>query len=264
MPNVVSSPTVGMHSLSDSLQWERFYELCAQPVHDQPNKIKAQLRCSHLNGLHVAWEGKVSHVQIARVYNILEDVIASYLPTLLGKLLRCVYGENIAQHFECNPQQETHCLEWQRVIKTLSAHTGQCTLQRWNRYEYELLVQVASSNSLLGRATFTSDVVLRAHHDFGNFTQRLHRGDRISFYGTLHNSRLLANNVREHFVLGSSAPPQVDLKTIECLDCKSPDLGSVSIQRMQVASPVDARMQDLMRGIKYLLNALLSPLITFK
>ncbi|EDW17459.1 wolframin [Drosophila mojavensis] len=263
MPNVLSSPTVGMHSLSDSLQWERFYELCAQPVHDQPNKIKAQLRCSHLNGLPVAWEGKVSHVQIARVFNILEDVIGNYLPTWLGQLLRCVHGDNIAQHFECNPQHEKDCIEWQRVIKMLGAQRGHCTLERWNRYEYELLVQVTST-SLLGRAISTSDVVLRAHHDFGNFTQRLHRGDRISFYGTLHNSRLLANNVREHFVLGSSAPPQVNLKAIECLDCKSADLGSMSIQRMLVASPVDARMQDLMRGIKYLLNALLSPLITFK
>ncbi|XP_064552600.1 wolframin [Drosophila montana] len=263
MPTVLSNPNVGMHSLPDALQWERFYELCAQPVQEQPNKIKAQLRCSHLNGMYVAWEGRITHVQIARVSNMLEDVVSNYLPTWLGKLLRCVHGENIAQHFQCDPQHEAQCVEWQRVIKTLSGQTGHCTLQRWNRYEYELLVQVAASSSLLGRGS-SSDVVLRAHHDFGNFTQRLHRGDRVLFYGTLHNSRVLANNVREHYILGSSTPPQVELKTIECMDCKSPDLGTVSIQRTLLASPVDARMQDLMRGIKYLLNAILSPLITFK
>lgn len=263
VPTVLSNPNIGRYSVPDALQWERFYELCAQPLQEQPNKIKAQLRCSHLNGMYVAWEGKVTHVQIARVSNMLEDIVANYLPTWLGKLLRCVHGENIAKHFQCDPQQETQCAEWQHVIKALSAQTGHCTLQRWNRYEYELIVQVAASGSLLGRSISTG-VVLRAHHDFGNFTQRLHRGDRVMFYGTLHNSRFLANNVREHCVLGSSAPPQVELKTIECLDCQSSDLGTASIQRAALTSPMDARMQDLMRGIKYLLNALLSPLITFK
>ncbi|KAH8419214.1 hypothetical protein KR222_010704 [Zaprionus bogoriensis] len=263
MPTVLSSPNVARRPIPDVLQWERFYELCASPVQDQPNKIQAQLRCSHLHGMSVAWEGKVVHLQIARVSNMLENIVANYLPTWLAKVLRCVHGENIAQQFQCDPQQDAQCAEWQRVIKTVTAQTGHCTLQRWNRYEYELLVQVSASASLLGR-TASAGVVLRAHHDFGNFTRLLQQGDRVMFIGTLDNSRVLANNVREHYVLGSSAPPQVELKTIECLDCQSPELGSATIQRAVLTSPVDARMQDLMRGIKYLLNALLSPLITFK
>ncbi|KAH8311968.1 hypothetical protein KR044_008820 [Drosophila immigrans] len=256
VPSVLSTPNPALHSVPVALQWERFHELCAQPVQEQPNKIKAQLRCSHLNGMFVAWEGKVSQVQIAKVYNMLEHVVANYLPNWMGKLLRCVHGEHIAQHFQCDAKQDAKCAAWQRVIKDLSAQTGHCTLQRWNRYEYELQVQVAASASILGRSTST-EVVLRAHHDFGNFTQLLQRGDRVMFYGTLHNSR-------EHYVLGSSAPPQVELQTIECLDCHSSVLRTASIQKAAHSSPVDARMQDLMRGIKYLLNALLSPLITFK
>ncbi|XP_068155757.1 wolframin isoform X1 [Drosophila tropicalis] len=249
-PRFNAIPRVGMSfSNSDTLQWDRFHALCAQPVQEETNKIKAQLRCSHLNGMHVAWEGSVDKVQIGRVSNILEDIISNYLPTWLARILRCVHGENIAQHFECDPKSESQCETWQRVIQTLE----RCSLQNWDRYEYELLVKVGSGSSsrLLGRSTFTN-VLLKAHHDFGNFTRRLSHGDQILFYGVLHESRLLAKNV------------QIQLKTIECLSCNSENLGSVSIERLAATSPMDARLQDLKRGIKYLLNALLSPLITFK
>jgi len=256
-PRFNAMPRVGIHSLSetDTLPWDRFHALCAQPVNEQPNKIKAQLRCSHLNGMPVTWEGSIAKVEISRVSNILEDVIANYLPVWLGRLLRCVHGENISQHFRCDPKLDAQCEEWRSVIKTLKAQSGSCTLQRWNRYEYELLVKVGikKTSRLLGRSTSTTtDVILRAHHDFGNFTRLLSEGDVVAFYGTLHNSRLLADSV------------QVQLKTIECVNCRSPDLGTASIERVVAASPMDARLQDLMRGIKYFLNALLNPLITFK
>ncbi|KAH8342138.1 wolframin isoform X1 [Drosophila kikkawai] len=254
-PRFNAMPRVGLHALSeaDTLHWNRFHSLCAQPVREQPNKIKAQLRCSHLNGLPVTWEGSIGKVEISRVSNVLEDVITNYLPVWLGRLLRCVHGENISQHFKCDPKLDSQCEEWRSVIKTLKSQSGSCTLQRWNRYEYEVLVKVdnGKGSRLLGRPIST-DVVLRAHHDFGNFTRRLNEGDVVRFYGTLHNSGLLANRV------------QVLLKTIECVDCHSPSLGTASIERAIASSPMDARLQDLMRGIKYLLNALLNPLITFK
>ncbi|XP_033165468.1 wolframin isoform X1 [Drosophila mauritiana] len=254
-PRFNAMPRVGLHSLSETntLPWDRFHALCAQPVHEQPNKIKAQLRCSHLNGMPVMWEGSVTKVEISRVSNFLEDTIANYLPVWLGRILRCLHGENISQHFKCDPKLDAQCEEWRSVFKTFNAQSGSCTLQRWNRYEYELLVKVGTKRSgrLLGRST-TTDVILRAHHDFGNFTRLLSEGDVVLFYGILHNSRLLADNV------------QVKLKTIECVECRSRDLGTASIERVVAVSPMDARLQDLMRGIKYLLNALLNPLITFK
>ncbi|XP_017052521.1 wolframin [Drosophila ficusphila] len=254
-PRFNAMPRVGLHALSetDTLQWDRFHALCAQPVYEQPNKIKAQLRCSHLNGMPVTWEGTIKKVEISRVTNMLEDLIVNYLPPWLGKLLRCVHGDNISQHFKCDPKLDSQCDEWRSVIKTLKMQSGSCTLQRWNRYEYELLVKVGTkkTSSLLGRSTST-DVILRAHHDFGNFTRLLSAGDVVLFYGNLRNSQHLADSV------------QVQLKTIECVNCQSPDLGTASIERVVAASPMDARLQDLMRGIKYLLNALLNPLITFK
>ncbi|KAH8278906.1 hypothetical protein KR018_010963 [Drosophila ironensis] len=236
----------------DTLQWNRYHSLCAHPVQEQPNKIKTQLRCAHLNGMPVTWEGSVAKVEISKVSNMLEDVVAHYLPVWLARILRCVHGENISQHFECDPKLDAQCEEWQRFIKNLKAQSGSCTLQRWNRYEYEVLVKVGTDlgNRLLGRTTATN-VILRSHNDFGNFTRRLHEGDHVLFYGTLENSRLTDS-------------VQVQLKTIECVDCHAKDLGTASIERALATSPMDARLQDLMRGIKYLLNALLNPLITFK
>ncbi|KAH8330616.1 hypothetical protein KR067_005782 [Drosophila pandora] len=254
-PRFNAIPRAGLHSLSEveTLQWDRFHSLCAQPVFEQPNKIKTQLRCAHLNGVPVTWEGSIAKVEISKVTNTLEDVIANYLPVWLARMMRCVYGENISQHFQCDPKSDAQCEEWQGVLKALKAESGSCTLHRWNRYEYELLLKVGSNNAgrYLGRCT-SSNVVLRAHHDFGNFTRLLNEGDKVIFYGTLQNSGLLSDSV------------QVHLKTIECVNCQSKNLRRASIERAVAISPMDARLQDLMRGIKYLLNALLNPLITFK
>ncbi|XP_022210632.2 wolframin [Drosophila obscura] len=254
-PRFNALPRVGLHSLSDadSLTWDRFHSLCALPFQEEPNRIKSQLRCFHLNGMPVTWQGSVTKVEIAKVSNMFEDLVANYLPGWLGRAVRCAHGEDISQNFQCNRKLDDQCDEWQRVIKTVNARTGSCTLQKYNRYEYELLVKVGSSSGsrLLGRTT-SSEVVLKAHHDFGNFTRQLSQGDTVLFYGTLHHTRMRTNDV------------QVLLKTIECRDCKSPELGTASIERLLGASPMDARLQELMRGIKYLLNALLNPLITFK
>ncbi|XP_022218227.2 wolframin-like [Drosophila obscura] len=258
-PRFNDLPRVGLDSLSDadSLTWDRFHSLCALPFQEESNKIDSQLRCFHLNGMPVTWQGKVSKVEIAKVSNMFEDLVANYLPAWLGRAVRCAHGEDISQNFQCNRKLDDQCDEWRRVFKTVNARTGNCTLQKYNRYEYKLLVKVGSGSSgssvsrLLGRTT-SAEVVLKAHHDFGNFTRQLSQGDIVLFYGTLQHTRMRTNDV------------QVLLKTIECRDCKSPELGTASIGRLIGAPPMGARLQELMRGIKYLLNALLNPLIRFK
>lgn len=98
-----------------------------------------------------------------------------------------------------------------------------------------------------------TEVVLKAQNSFGNFTQHLTSSDKIWFRGYLRN---LNDKIR----LGRTRPI-VELKSVGCLNCKLKNMESVF-------SPdglkINSRIQDLMRGLKYLLNVLFNPLLTFK
>uniref|UniRef100_A0A1A9VZX8 Wolframin n=1 Tax=Glossina brevipalpis TaxID=37001 RepID=A0A1A9VZX8_9MUSC len=245
----------------EHLSWQKFYSQCGTPAWKNNNKIKTQLRCSHLAGLAVAWEGEVSQIQIANVKNIRSWYIQKYLPRWLANLLTCYYGERIAEQYECRlDPPDQFCEDFQNILK----HTNlqdKCSLNKWNIYEYELRVKMSSS----GLLSKSPEIILRAAHPFGNFTKRLAEGDRIHFYGTLENSRLITLpylSKHEEFILGSSWA-YVRLAAIECLMCQDEQNSPVMLDSL-MNSAVDDRMRDLMRGIKYLLNVFLSPLITFK
>ncbi|XP_036324276.1 wolframin [Rhagoletis pomonella] len=245
--------------ISGPLSWQRFYTLCGQPAAEKNNKIKTQLRCAHLEGMAVVWTGTVTQVKISRVTNIRAEYINKYLPPWLSRLIRCFYGTRLSDQLQCTIElKDTHCMDMQRLLK-LSELQDSCSLHDWNSYEYEIHVRMPTQ----GLLSKSADIVLQANHKFSNFTKSLMAEDRIQFYGTLQNSRPpLANGMRdrEDFILGASHA-RIQLLAVKCLLCEEKTLKSVSVERK---SPLTARMRDLMRGIKYLLNVLLNPLITFK
>uniref|UniRef100_A0A1B0AIL9 Wolframin OB-fold domain-containing protein n=1 Tax=Glossina pallidipes TaxID=7398 RepID=A0A1B0AIL9_GLOPL len=73
------------------------------------------------------------------------------------------------------------------VNPSLNRLQEKCSLHKWNTHEYEIHVEIAPS----GLFNWSHEVILRTAHPFGNFTQRLAEGDRIHFYETLVNSRLV-------------------------------------------------------------------------
>ncbi|XP_053946436.1 wolframin [Anastrepha ludens] len=245
--------------ISGPLSWQRFYALCGQPANEEHNKIKTQLRCAHLEGMAVVWTGSVTKVQISRVSNVRAEYINKYLPMWLSRLVRCFYGTRLSDQFQCDDQEkEPHCVDMQRLLQHSELQSA-CSLHHWNSYEYEIRVRMPTQG-LLSKST---NIVLQASHKFGNFTRSLMSGDRLQFYGTLQNSRLLLDNnvrAREDYILGASHA-RIQLLAVKCLVCGDETLKSVSVERK---SPLNARMRDLRRGIKYLLNVLLNPLITFK
>ncbi|XP_004536059.1 wolframin isoform X2 [Ceratitis capitata] len=245
--------------ISGALTWQRFYTLCEQPANEQNNKIKTQLRCAHLEGMAVTWIGTATQAQISHVSNIRAEYISKYLPNWLSNLIRCVYGKKLSEQLRCSPKEETQfCLDLDHLLEH-SELQGKCSLHEWNSYEYEIRVRMPTQ----GLLSKSSEIVLQASHKFGNFTRSLTAGDRLQFYGTLQNSRPpLANGLHERkdFILGASQP-RIKLLAVKCVLCADKTLKSVSVARK---SPLNARMRDLMRGIKYLLNVLFNPLITFK
>lgn len=105
------------------------------------------------------------------------------------------------------------------------------------------------------------NVRLQASDEFGNFTKRLYGGDKIQFHGQLINTKVLFNEKQENYILGTSKPA-VKLVSMKCMHCQDKDNDKVELKKAKTDS--EARLQDMYRGIKYLLNVLLSPLITFK
>lgn len=245
---------------SEYLSWQRFYTHCGPQVWWKTNnKIKSQLKCAQLEGLSVAWEGDVTQVQITSVQNKPAWYINKYLPTWLAHMISCWYGERLGALNKCPTPPDRLCSDFENILS--SSHLDQkCSLHKWNRYEYEIRI-----NMYAGLLDKRQEVVLQAPQKFGNFTKRLTEGDRVHFYGTLTNSRIVSlpsSYNYEDYVLGSSMA-HVKLAAIECLQCQDKDNPAVILDTL-IKSPVDARMRDLMRGIKYLLNVFLSPLITFK
>ncbi|XP_065076205.1 wolframin [Ochlerotatus camptorhynchus] len=273
------SPTMPPNSLS----WESYYKFCHQPAWDRlGNKIKTQLRCAHLDGTAVRWEGNVIDLEIASRKNLRADFIQSYLPRFLADRIACFYGERVEP--ECDPSEDhQHCEE----MKNFMQQQTRCHMDKWNTYEYELKVRMPS----LGLLSKPAEVTLKAQHAFGNFTQSLNNSDRIWFLGILRNflkpasvhtppagggdpsdgnfndlhmdlsgagagARVDRSNMR----LGRKNP-LVELLAIGCINCQDRDLTS-----MHVADglKVNARVRDLLRGIKYLLNVIFNPLVIFK
>lgn len=266
-------PTMHQNEMQSSqLTWDQYYKYCQQPAWDLENKINVQLRCSQLDGLLVKWEGTVHNVEISRVSNYRADIIFNYLPEFLSDMISCWYGER--NRVQCT-EHEHNCDD----MKAFLEEQKKCNLNNWNTYEYDITVRMPSTG-LLSRQQ--SEVLLRGQHSFGNFTQRLNTSDRVWFKGTLRNTKSggagrsarsnsntgshsagsTSTNGEDHIYMSlGKAKPMIDLVAIGCISCPASNLESFQVLD---GLTVHGRVKDLCRGIKYLLNVLFNPLVTFK
>ena len=116
-----------------------------------------------------------------------------------------------------------------------------------------------------------AEVTIKAQHAFGNFTQGLNNSDRIWFVGILRNFmsassfddgevRMNVNYDANNMRLGRKNP-LIELQSIGCIHCHNTNLNAFHVND---GMKINARMKDLLRGVKYLLNVLLNPLVNFK
>lgn len=119
------SPSLMIDDLpSNPLTWEQFYKYCNKPAWEKVNKVKTQLRCSHLDGTIVHWEGSVADVEITKVKNMRADLIKSWLPEFFCNAVACFYGEE--NQDECKMGED--CEE----IKKFLDEERRCNLDKWN------------------------------------------------------------------------------------------------------------------------------------
>lgn len=109
---------------STSLTWDQFYKYCNKPAWEKVNKVQTQLRCSHLDGTLIHWEGSVSDVEITKVSNFRANFIKSWLPNFFGHGIACFYGEE--NQVECHESED--CEE----IRKFLDDERRCNLDKWN------------------------------------------------------------------------------------------------------------------------------------
>ncbi|XP_058129616.1 wolframin [Anopheles ziemanni] len=265
-----------------SLSWDLYYKFCHQPAWDSENKVKTQLRCTNLDGTYVRWEGTVLDMAISSRRNLRAELIEGYLPKFLADRINCLYGEPIEP--DCgnlNGSSEGDC----ENLKHFMQRQRTCHLNKWNTYEYELKVRMST-----GLLTKPAEIVLKAQHAFGNFTQSLNYSDRIWFIGVLRDSSLSqlsaggtgpatdqqqqqwdsagglnlnlgGHNFGVHGMRLGRKNPLLELHSIGCIQCRNPTLTAVHLTE---GLKVNGRMRDLLRGVKYLLNVIFNPLVIFK
>lgn len=236
------------------LTWEQFQRYCQQPAWDLQNRIGVQLRCAELDGVMVNWEGTVATSEIARVSNFRADLVGQWLPPFWANVVSCWYGE--ANRVQCRTGENCD------GMAAFLNDQKRCNLHNWATFEYAVVVRMAVSG-ILSRQP---EIRLRAEHAFGNFTKQLNVSDRIRFRGVLRNTAGVGPENGVRMGLGRERP-LIDLVAIGCVQCPSaPTLTSFELVDDGGSNGLrlSGRVQDLYRGVKYLLNVLLNPLVTFK
>lgn len=236
---------------SSKLTWELYNQYCHQPAWEHVNKVTTQLRCSQLDGTIVKWQGIITNIEIGRVFNTKADLIYNYLPAFWAEMIACWYGER--NKIACSPHEQ--CDD----IKAFLDEQKRCNLNNWNTYEYDITVRMNA-----GILSSPTEVTIKAQHQFGNFTLRLNNSDRIWFKGMLKNYRettMIGKEKTSYMSLGK-LKPIVNLQAIGCVNCKAGNIETVQV--IDNGLTVNSRVKDLYRGVKYLLNVLFNPLVTFK
>lgn len=133
-------------------------------------------------------------------------------------------------------------------------------------YEYEIEVKIPSPKGILNlNSRPESRVIIKAEHAFGNFTHGINTSDKIWFKGVLRTSLSVDDSTLGKFhneeKSKNSRFTRVELTAVGCLQCADKNLTPVTIKN---SLKMGNRLKDLQSGLKYFLNVIFNPLLTFK
>lgn len=246
-PHVIGSVVDGEVN-NEVLAWEQFESMCHRPAWERSTVAYVQQLCSPLEGIRVKWNGYVSNVKVTRVRNPWTEIV-NRLPTTLGSMVACaVAGNSLSRSSDKNycsptlyptPSDQQHC---NRILQ-LSSNTGQCSLSDWDRYDFELEVQMKTG--LWGKSTV--DVYLLAGDSFRNMTYHIRQGDHIWFGGS---------------IVSLGPEPRIQLETMGCLQCEK---GPILLwEKTNQGFTWTLAFKYLYICLRFILNCLFNPIVNFK
>lgn len=106
---------------SSVLNWELYYKYCLAGL--SSNRIRTQLRCSHLEGTEIRWEGLVSDIGISNSRNWRRELMINFMPEFIFNHLVCYFGE----------LNQANCFEGENCeIKEFVEGQKKCNVDKWN------------------------------------------------------------------------------------------------------------------------------------
>ena len=178
----------------DYLPWENYAEFCSKPQWDKTSIADAQITCSHLHNVMVAWSGQVKKVTVKKIENG-GDSFVNLLPAALGNWLRCTYGQ---EYPPCD--NEMLSAEDKRLCQMFTIQGRQCHMKAMDYYTLEMWVTMVVDPET------TQDVRVEARDSFKNVLLKLRAGDQVAFRAALTGN------------LGNSWP-EMKLYHVECTSC---------------------------------------------
>ncbi|XP_046592565.1 wolframin isoform X1 [Neodiprion lecontei] len=237
-----------MYEPMPTLSWEQYQNYCHQPAWEESSSLaQVQVKCAHLKGVSVSWEGYVTKVKLKSIKNNLEKVF-NKLPDAIRIPLTCSYGE--AYEDNCTTGDELRKQNC-RTLLNIQKRLNKCHLSAWNKYEFEISVKIKS-----GIWGSNGELILIADHSFTNFSLNIYSGDKIWFVGKLTNTEFEGESL-----LGGNRP-HLQLEEVGCHVCHTTKLKPFRRSIYQVT--FTSIMKDIYLGVKSVLNFFLNPLVIFK
>lgn len=112
-----------MESLEETgaLSWDSYHKYCLAWTHT--NRINTQIRCSHLDGSEIYWDGVVSDVGISNVKNWRRDLMQNYVPEFVSTQFVCYFGD----------RNRANCFNGESCdIKDFIDGQKRCNVDKWN------------------------------------------------------------------------------------------------------------------------------------
>lgn len=110
-------------SILTSLSWEQYHRYCNQPAWEKGvSKVKTQIRCSHLDGTRINWDGVVDEIEISAISNFRMKVIQSIFPEWLANWVICFFGD----------LNQDDCIETEECDQIKNVIDNKCNLDKWN------------------------------------------------------------------------------------------------------------------------------------
>jgi wolfamin len=106
---------------AELLSWNSYYNYCLSPP---ANRISTQIRCNHLNGQNIKWDGVVDNVHISKISNWQLNLLDNYFPEFIANILTCYFGE----------MNQSNCFEGEANCDVGNFIEGQkrCNLDKYN------------------------------------------------------------------------------------------------------------------------------------
>ncbi|XP_068899553.1 wolframin isoform X2 [Tenebrio molitor] len=237
------------NKLPEFLSWDVYQRFCHQPVWQEENIAIAQIKCAQLQNSHINWDGYINDVKVRSISNHFQMIVDQF-PSSFRQYLYCFYGEETINDCSSFPQAvREECNSFYNAIKSVKS----CSLQKYNSYTFEITTRVQS-----GIWSKSPEVTILVDDYFKNFTLSLKPNDHIWFKGRLFNNE----GVGSDGILGGFKT-HVHLDEMGCLACSNNKLTNIKKQTESKFN-IETFMNAVVLGFKFVLNVVLSPVVTFK